>query len=124
MIGYVMVGTNDLARAQAFYTPLLEPLGMSVNKTYSGERYTWYAPSSRGTMFVITKPYDEKPAAAGNGAMVSLAAPSKEVVDSVYAKAIAAGAKDEGKPGLRGDTFYGAYFRDLDGNKLCVFKMG
>jgi predicted lactoylglutathione lyase len=56
--------------------------------------------------------------------MVSLAAPSREVVDKVHKKALSLGATDEGAPGLRGDTFYGAYFRDLDGNKFCVFKMG
>ncbi len=60
----------------------------------------------------------------GNGTMFSLAAASREQVDTVHAKAIALGAADEGAPGLRGDTFYGAYFRDLDGNKLCVFKSG
>jgi predicted lactoylglutathione lyase len=56
--------------------------------------------------------------------MVSLAAPSEELVQKVHAKALASGAADEGAPGLRGETFYGAYFRDLDGNKFCVFKAG
>ena len=46
------------------------------------------------------------------------------MVDKVYAKAMALGAKDEGAPGARSDTFYGAYFRNPDGNKLCVFKAG
>jgi predicted lactoylglutathione lyase len=56
--------------------------------------------------------------------MVSLVAPSREVVDQVYKDALAAGAKDEGAPGERTAAFYGAYFRDPDGNKICVFKMG
>jgi predicted lactoylglutathione lyase len=56
--------------------------------------------------------------------MISLAAPSKETVGKVHAKALSLGAKDEGAPGPRGDSgFYGAYFRDTDGNKLCVFTM-
>ncbi len=39
-------------------------------------------------------------------------------------KALELGAADEGEPGWRApDVFYGAYFRDLDGNKLCVCKM-
>jgi predicted lactoylglutathione lyase len=56
--------------------------------------------------------------------MPALACASKEVVDKVYAKAIALGATDEGAPGNRMPTFYGAYFRDPDGNKICVCKLG
>ena len=51
-------------------------------------------------------------------------APSPDVIQKVYAAAIAAGATDDGPPGDRGGGFYGAYFRDLDGNKVCVFNMG
>jgi predicted lactoylglutathione lyase len=75
-------------------------------------------------MLAICKPYDGQPATAGNGVMIALAADSRAEVDKTYAAAIAAGGKDEGEPGLRGGEFYGAYFRDLDGNKLCVFKIG
>ncbi|MFI4974601.1 MAG: VOC family protein [Caulobacterales bacterium] len=75
-------------------------------------------------MLAVCRPYDEKTATAGNGNIVALAAPSREVVDATYAAALANGGADEGGPGLRGDTFYGAYFRDLDGNKVCVFKVG
>ena len=39
-------------------------------------------------------------------------------VDALYRKALSLGATDEGPPGDRGDGYYGAYFRDLDGNKL------
>jgi len=56
--------------------------------------------------------------------MFGLSAGTREQVDAAHAAAIAAGAADEGAPGLRTDTFYGGYFRDLDGNKICVFKMG
>jgi predicted lactoylglutathione lyase len=56
--------------------------------------------------------------------MFALAASSREMVDKVHAKALSLGSKDEGAPGDRGNGFYGAYFRDLDGNKFCVFKMG
>jgi predicted lactoylglutathione lyase len=56
--------------------------------------------------------------------MVAIPAPSQDVVKQVHADALAAGGKDEGAPGDRGGGFYGAYFRDLDGNKVCVFKVG
>ena len=75
-------------------------------------------------MLALCKPYDEKPAVPGNGNMVALSAPSPDVVQKVHALALANGGSDEGAPGERMPGFYGAYFRDLDGNKVCVFKMG
>jgi catechol 2,3-dioxygenase-like lactoylglutathione lyase family enzyme len=123
MIGYVMLGTNDPARARAFYEPLLAQIGFRVNKTYTDDRRTWFRGES-GPMLVLTAPYDEKAATHGNGTMVALAAPSPEVIRKVHADALAAGASDEGAPRDHGGGFYGAYFRDHDGNKICVFKMG
>jgi predicted lactoylglutathione lyase len=121
MIGYVTIGTNDLEQAKKFYGALAEELG--GKPTFSSERMQGYG-SKGGAMLAVCTPYDGKSATAGNGTMFSLAAPTRELVDKVYARAIALGATDEGAPGLRGDTFYGAYFRDLDGNKLCVFNGG
>lgn len=121
MIGYVMLGTNNLEKAKTFYDAVLAEL--DAHRGMANERMQGYV-AKGGPMLAICKPHDGKPASVGNGTMVSLAAPSREVVDKVHAKALAAGAKDEGAPGPRSDTFYGAYFRDLDGNKLCVFKMG
>jgi predicted lactoylglutathione lyase len=72
-------------------------------------------------------PYDGGTATSGNGTMVALAADSREQVDQMYAKAIELGGGDEGAPGIRGPEqmgFYGAYFRDPDGNKFCAYKMG
>jgi catechol 2,3-dioxygenase-like lactoylglutathione lyase family enzyme len=119
MIGYVTVGTNDLEKAKAFYDALAAELG--ARRTFASERMQGYG--GGGAMLAVCTPHDGKSATVGNGTMVSLAAPSKEVVDKVHAKALALGAKDEGAPGPRSDTFYGAYFRDPDGNKICVFKM-
>jgi catechol 2,3-dioxygenase-like lactoylglutathione lyase family enzyme len=121
MIGYVTIGTNDFENSKKFYDTLLAELG--GKRTFGSERMQGYGGGGGGMLAVCT-PHDGKPATAGNGTMFSLSAPSKELVDKVHAKAMSLGAKDEGAPGLRGDTFYGAYFRDLDGNKLCVFKAG
>ena len=55
--------------------------------------------------------------------MVAFLAESRVVVDTVYASAMAFGGSSEGAPGLRPEYhahYYGAYFRDPDGNKLCV----
>ena len=123
MIGYVTIGTNDLERAKAFYDKVLEPLG--GKRTFAnGERMQFYGGGSTPGMIAISKPYDEKTATVGNGCMFGFPAATTEQVDATYAAAIAAGATCEGPPGQRMPTFYGAYFRDLDGNKICAFKMG
>jgi predicted lactoylglutathione lyase len=122
MIGYVMVGSNDLEKAKTFYDGVLGELG--GKRAMGNDRMQGWSNTQSPVMFAVCKPHDEKAASHGNGTMVSLAAPSRELVDKAHKKAMSMGAKDEGAPGLRGDTFYGAYFRDLDGNKLCVFKMG
>ncbi len=121
MIGYVTLGTNDMERAKKFYDAVFEELG--GKRTAAFERMQMYG-SGRGPQIAICTPYDGKKASFGNGTMIALAAASREVVDKVHKKALASGGADEGAPGLRGETFYGAYFRDLDGNKLCVFKSG
>lgn len=121
MIGYVTVGTNDLARAATFYDALLAEIG--GRRAMEDERYIGWGAGEGSPLLLVMKPFDGKPATVGNGAMVALAAGSQAKVDALYAKAIALGARDEGAPGNRGGSFYGAYCRDLDGNKLCFFVM-
>jgi catechol 2,3-dioxygenase-like lactoylglutathione lyase family enzyme len=120
MIGYVMLGTNDKAKALKFYDELLKEVGGS--RFMESEKFTAYGSQPGKPGIGITVPFDGKPATAGNGTMVALDAGTPEKVDAIYNKAISLGAKDEGKPGPRGDQgFYAAYFRDLDGNKLNAF---
>ena len=70
----------------------------------------------------MIKPFDGKPASAGNGVMVSLVVDSNAKVDEIHQKALALGAKDEGAPGPRGTgSFYAGYFRDLDGHKINCY---
>jgi catechol 2,3-dioxygenase-like lactoylglutathione lyase family enzyme len=122
VISYTTVGTNDLVRARAFYDAALAPLGGRRTLTY--ERSQYYGGPDRGAMLGVVLPFDGKAATGGNGTMVALAAGSSAVVDQVHAAALAAGGTCEGPPGQRMANFYGAYFRDLDGNKLCVVYMG
>jgi catechol 2,3-dioxygenase-like lactoylglutathione lyase family enzyme len=122
MIGYTTLGVNDLERARTFYDAALAPLGGRRTLTY--ERSQYYGSPDQGAMLGITLPFDGEGASVGNGVMVALSAGSAAVVDQVHAAAMAAGATCEGPPGQRMDNFYGAYFRDLDGNKLCAFYMG
>ena len=122
MIGYVTIGTNDLARAEKFYEALLAELG--AKRVMANDRMRFYSAGRDQPMIAICTPADGKKATVGNGMMVALAAGSKEAVDRVYKKAIELGGTDEGSPGQRNPRFYGGYFRDLDGNKLVAFVMG
>lgn len=128
MIGYATLGTNDIDSALAFYDALFATVGgKRLMQMPDARQLTFYGAGPDKPMLVIGKPHDGAAATAGNGTMVALAADSREQVDQVYAKAIELGGADEGAAGTRGPEemgFYGAYFRDPDGNKLCVFKMG
>jgi len=83
----------------------------------------WIKPGSPRPLFLIGRPYNGEASAPGNGPMLALLAPDRPSVDRAHATALALGATCEGPPGLRPryhPDYYGAYFRDLDGNKLCV----
>jgi catechol 2,3-dioxygenase-like lactoylglutathione lyase family enzyme len=121
MIGYATIGSNDLEKAKTFYDTVLVPLG--GKRTFASDRMQGYA-GAGGAMLAVCTPYNGETAVPGNGNMVALAAPSPDVIAETYKLALANGATDEGPPGERMPGFYGAYFRDLDGNKVCVFKMG
>ena len=125
MIGYVTLGTNDFDKACAFYDTLMAE--MDAKRTLEMESFVVWGKGLQGPGLCVTKPYDGNAATVGNGVMVALQMPSREAVDRVYAKALAAGGADEGAPGVRGDEamgFYAGYFRDLDGNKLNAFCIG
>ncbi|HWS75046.1 MAG TPA: VOC family protein [Quisquiliibacterium sp.] len=121
MIGYTTLGTNDLARAAAFYDKIAAALG--GKRVFENERGIGWS-AGRAPMLSVMRPYDGKPASVGNGTMVALVTDSREKVDAVYKLALELGGQDEGAAGPRGERFYGGYFRDLDGNKLVVFCMG
>lgn len=122
MIGYTTLGTNDLPRAAAFYDELLAGIG-AKRLMDLGRGIAWGVGQDK-PMFMVMTPFDGQPATVGNGVMIALSVESREKVDQLHAKALALGGKDEGPVGLRGDTFYAGYFRDLDGNKLAVFHIG
>lgn len=122
MIGYVTLGTNDLPRAAAFYDALLGAIG--AKRVFEFDRGISWGVSMTTPSLGLLKPFDGHPATHGNGTMVALVMDSKDKVDALYKKAMELGAQDEGPAGPRGDTFYAGYFRDPDGNKLCVFFAG
>ena len=122
MIGYVTLGTNNFDEAAKFYDELLGSIG--AGRFMENERLIAWATTSGTPALSICHPFDGNPATVGNGVMVALVVDSREKVDALHAKALELGGTDEGAPGQRGDTFYGGYFRDLDGNKLNAFYLG
>jgi catechol 2,3-dioxygenase-like lactoylglutathione lyase family enzyme len=121
MVGYATFGTNDLPKAIAFYDELLGEFG--GKQLMNLGRLVLYGNGS-GAMFGICEPFDKQPASTGNGSMIALNMESQENVQKIHAKAVGLGATSEGDPGERMPGFYGAYFRDADGNKFCAFCMG
>ena len=122
MIGYVTLGTNDLARAAAVYDVLAAELG-TPRMFETPRSVAWGVPGGAAGIG-LTLPFDGQPASVGNGTMVALDAADKDQVHRLHALALAHGGTDEGAPGPRGEGgFYAAYFRDPDGNKLCAFAM-
>jgi len=127
MIGYVTVGSNDLARSAAFYDPIAAEMG--VGRMMEFETFIAWGKMDGAPGIAATKPFDGEEATVGNGTMVALECKDREQVKRLYDIALANGGSDEGEPGPRGEpdesgmVFYAAYFRDPDGNKLNAFLM-
>ena len=121
MIGFVMVGTNDLDKAINFYDSILDIIDLKrVGKT---DTYASYAPNNNleAIEFYVTTPFNNEKATIGNGTQISFYIDSKEKVDTFHSLALSLGAKDEGAPGERYEGEYYSYLRDLDGNKICGY---
>lgn len=124
MFSHIFIGASDFDRALAFYTALAEVLGIRPRfiereRPWAG----WQSAPDPRPLLLIGTPYDGQPHAPGNGQMVAFLANSRELVDAAYRVALANGGVSEGAPGLRPEYhphYYAAYFRDTEGNKLCV----
>jgi len=124
MFSHIFVGISDFDRALAFYRPLMDCLSLQARfcepeRPWAG----WQRAGESRPLFLIGRPYDKDPHQAGNGQMVAFLAANQAQVDQAYQTALAQGGSCEGPPGLRPEyheNYYGAYFRDPDGNKLCV----
>jgi len=124
MFSHINVGITDFERSYAFYSAVMKELGFEL-KVYQpqGSWAGWAEPGRERPFFFVGLPYDRQPASAGNGGMTAFLARTHETVDRSYAAALRMGGKSEGEPGLRPQyhpNYYGAYFRDPDGNKICV----
>jgi len=125
MFSHVMIGTNDLDRAKAFYDVLLGTLGVRPAKV-DGHRIFYFTKTG---VFSVSKPINGQPATVANGGTIGFACTSPEQADAWHAAGIAHGATScEDPPGVREGSagkLYLAYLRDPDGNKICaMLRMG
>ena len=122
MFAFITLGTNNLKKSSEFYSKILKPL--KIKKVLSHNRYFGYAKKAtpKKIELYLIRPHNKKKATIGNGTMITFKANSKKTVNEFYKIGIKLGAKDEGMPGPRHGKDYYAYLRDLDGNKICVFK--
>lgn len=124
MFSHIFIGVKDFDRALAFYRALMPVLGVKERfcereRPWAG----WQSHPGPRPLFLIGTPFDGQGHDAGNGQMTAFLAASREVVDQAHAVALANGGTSEGAPGVRPEyhaNYYGAYFRDTEGNKLCV----
>lgn len=124
MISYVTLGTKDIHKAAKFYDALAEELGAKRMMGSEEDNFIAWSRMDGSAGVGLTAPFDGNPATVGNGVMVALDAKSSEQVHKIYDLAMSLGGTDEGEPGPRGGgSFYCAYFRDPDGNKLNAFFM-
>lgn len=124
MISHVCLGVNDFARACDFYAVVLGELGLELKFREDERQWAgWMTPGAPRPLLVINRPHDGRLATVGNGGMVALLADSRRQVTDAYTAALDHGGRCEGPPGLRPQyhaNYFGAYFRDPEGNKLCI----
>lgn len=124
MFSHIMLGVTDFDRAMAFYRPVMEALGVGFRFLEDERPWAgWQSAPGPRPLLLIGRPHDQQPHQPGNGQMVAFLAQTRAQVDRVYAVALAHGGTCAGGPGLRPQYhahYYGAYFRDTEGNKLCV----
>jgi catechol 2,3-dioxygenase-like lactoylglutathione lyase family enzyme len=124
MYSHIFVGVSDFDRALVFYRALMPVLG--IQERFCDKERPWAGWQSHPDprpLFLIGKPHNHQPHESGNGQMVAFLAKDRATVERAYMVALANGGSSEGAPGLRPEyhaNYYGAYFRDTEGNKLCV----
>ena len=119
IFSHVFIGASDVQKSAAFYDAALGALGVKNLGTFGNG---WILYGRDKPAFIIAKPGNGE-APSSNGATVGFSASTPSAVDAFHAAGLAAGGKDEGKPGNRDHLpgAYAAYLRDPAGNKICAY---
>ena len=118
MLHHVSIGVADVARAAQFYDRVLPELGYKrvMEVLPYGIAYGDKLPA-----FWIGLPHDQRAPSVGNGVHIAFNATSEEMIRAFHRAALDSGGSDDGAPGPRpdyGPDYFGAFVRDLDGNKI------
>ena len=116
---HITVGGNNLDKSSVFYDAILLPLGWS-RKFTAKNAVGWELGEHSFFVFV---PINGEPATHANGGTIGFGSPDRPSVDVWHANGLAAGGTCDGAPGTRrySPHAYGAYLRDPDNNKLCIY---
>jgi catechol 2,3-dioxygenase-like lactoylglutathione lyase family enzyme len=126
MFDHLGIVFRDLRMAGAFYRAVLTPLGIKLMEDHVGADGTGWLVFSTGAaeapFFVVAAGgpsiwTDEHEAARGP-AHIAFRAPSRAAVDAFHSAGLAAGAKNNGNPGVRRGRYYCAFLIDPDGSKI------
>jgi catechol 2,3-dioxygenase-like lactoylglutathione lyase family enzyme len=112
MLDHIGLRTRDVARTLRFYSAALEPLGYKV-EYHEGDMAGL---GKQGAPQLWLNKGDST-----SSVHLALQAANRAAVDAFYEAAIKAGARDNGKPGIRSDYdpgYYAAFVVDPDGNNL------
>ena len=129
MIDHMTFRVTDIARAKAFYSAALAPLGYSLSfEGQYGSNIVGFAypdatepEGKKADVWFIDGPSPYGGAAATTGCHLAWRAANRAQVDAFYQAALAAGGRDNGAPGLRPDYhphYYGAFVIDPEGNNI------
>ena len=125
MFSHVMVGSNDIDRAQRFYDAVLGTLGVRPGmRDTAGTGHVRVFYVHDGGSFAVSQPLDGAPATHANGGTIGFRCRSPEQVKAFHDAGVENGGTSiEDPPGERQTTMgamHLAYVRDPDGNKLCA----
>jgi len=120
MLSGACIGSNSLKSAKNFYDAVLSTIGMECHVNLEHE--VGYGPIGGVPNFWVLSPFNKAEATFGNGTQIMFETGDKLAVHDFYNTAIRLGGTDEGAPGPRdyAPGYYGAYVRDVDGNKLHI----
>jgi catechol 2,3-dioxygenase-like lactoylglutathione lyase family enzyme len=113
MIDHMSLPAPDTAAAVAFYERVLAPLGYGIAMEYDGA--AGFGRDGKPVLWIVPAEVPPTPI------HVAIVAADRAAVDAFHAAALAAGAADNGGPGLRPHyhpSYYAAFVRDPMGNNL------
>jgi catechol 2,3-dioxygenase-like lactoylglutathione lyase family enzyme len=120
MIDHVSIGVADIARTKRFYDAALQPLGYRCLS--AGADSLGYGRD--GVVLWIGAAERPVPADDKSNLHFCFTAPTRASVDAFHAAALAAGGRDNGRPGLRTEyapSYYAAFVTDPDGYRLEAY---